>query len=414
MMLRICNIASRNVESCARRMPGKTALVFYFSHAWSGSAIVQAQTNGLVLSLLKDGAAVPTGGAANYLRKTVNLMENVMRNGILKLTAGLACLGMLFLGAWGGIAQAKSITLRLAHPMAPGNNVTVGYEKFKEIVEKKSGGAVKIQIFGNCMLGSDRVTMEAVQRGTLEMASSSSPNMASFSPMFMVFDLPYVTSPDKQPQLYKALDDGELGKYLSRECEKIGLKPIMYSEYGYRNFVSRDKEITGPASLANMKVRTTDSPVEVAVAKALVMNPAPIAWGEVYTALQQGTVDGEGNTFSLLSDAKHTEVLKFAANTQHNYSMHILMINAKTFASLPPDIQKLLVESGKEALIYQRGITAKLENDAVAKFRAAGISIHELTPAERAEYKKLTRPVWDQFKDKIPAELMNLLLETQK
>ena len=87
----------------------------------------------------------------------------------------------------------KPLTLRLGHPMAPGNNVTVGYEKFKELVEQKSNKKIRIQIFGNCQLGSDRVTTEAAQAGTLDMSSSSSPNLASFSKAFMAIDLPYVT-----------------------------------------------------------------------------------------------------------------------------------------------------------------------------------------------------------------------------
>ncbi|RYD05904.1 hypothetical protein N752_06580 [Desulforamulus aquiferis] len=142
-----------------------------------------------------------------------------------------------------GADEGKKITIRLAHPMAPGNNVTVGYEKFKEIVEQKSNGQVEVQLYGNTVLGSDRVTMESVQKGTLEMASSSSPNMANFSSKFMVFDLPYITSPENQEKLYKALDEGELGKYFTQVSEEIGLKPIMFSEYGYRNFVTAKKEV---------------------------------------------------------------------------------------------------------------------------------------------------------------------------
>ena len=148
--------------------------------------------------------------------------------------------------------KAKVITMRLAHPMAPGNNVTLGYEKFKELVEKKSNGRVKIQIHGNTTLGSDRVTMESVQKGSLELASSSSPNMASFSSKFMVLDLPYITSPTKQQNLYKAFDEGDLGKYFTKVCEDIGLKPIMWSEYGYRNFVATKKEIKSAADLKGL------------------------------------------------------------------------------------------------------------------------------------------------------------------
>jgi len=310
--------------------------------------------------------------------------------------------------------QAKKITLRLGHPMAPGNNVTLGYEKLKELIETRSDGKIKVQLFGNAMLGSDRVTMESTQRGTLDMASASSPNMANFSKAFMVFDLPYITSPTYQKNLYAALDSGPLGKYLADECEKINLKPIMYSEYGYRNFVSTKKEIKTLADLKNLKVRTTASPVEVAVAAKLGMNPTPIAWGEVYTALQQGTVDAEGNTFSLLNDAKHTEVLKFAIDSAHNYSMHILLMNKKKFDAMPADLQEVVLKAGQDALDYQRGITADLEVKANEAFKAQGIAIHHLTAEERAAFVEATTPTWAEFASEIPEEVMTLVQDTQK
>ncbi len=319
----------------------------------------------------------------------------------------------LVIGAAASV-QAKKITLRLGHPMAPGNNVTLGYEKLKELIEERSGGKVKVQLFGNAMLGSDRVTMESTQRGTLDMASASSPNMANFSKAFMVFDLPYITSPVHQKNLYAALDNGPLGKYLAVECEKINLKPIMYSEYGYRNFVATQKEIKNLSDLKNLKVRTTASPVEVAVAAKLGMNPTPIAWGEVYTALQQGTVDAEGNTFSLLNDAKHTEVLKFAMDSAHNYSMHILLMNKKKFDALPADLQQIILKAGNDALNYQRGITADLEVKANEAFAAQNIAIHTLTDAERVEFVEATKPVWAEFASEIPEEVMKLVQDTQK
>ena len=312
-----------------------------------------------------------------------------------------------------GAAKEKFV-IRLAHPMAPGNNVTVGYDKFKEIVEQKSNGRVEVKIFGNTTLGSDRVTLESTQKGTLEMASCSSPNMASFSREFMVFDLPYITDIKYQKNLYAAMDDGELGKYLDDIAGKIGLKPIMYSEYGYRNFVTTKKPITKAADLKGLKVRTTDSPVEVGVAQALGMSATPVAWGETYTALQQGTVDGEGNTFGLLWDAKHAEVLKYAVDSGHNYSMHLLYMNKKYFDGLPKDIQDIIVQSGHEALVWQRSISNELEIKAKQKFSESGIKVHDLTPEERAEFKTLTRPLWDKYKDSIPQKLMDLVIATQK
>lgn len=307
----------------------------------------------------------------------------------------------------------KPLTLRLGHPMAPGNNVTVGYEKFKELVEKKSDRKIRIQIFGNCQLGSDRVTTEAAQAGTLDMSSSSTPNLASFSKAYMAIDLPYVTDPKNQARLYKALDEGELGKALDKVAASVGLKTIMFSEYGYRNFVSTKHPLNEVKDLMNLKVRTTDSPVEVAVATELGMNPAPVAWGETYTALQQGTVDAEGNTFSLLNDAKHSEVLKHAMDSQHNYSMHILLMNKKKWDSLNPEQKKIITEAAHEALIWQRAESVRLEEKAWQAFHDKGITISRLTPEQRAELKQKTQPVRDQFSKEIPAELLALIAETQ-
>ena len=328
------------------------------------------------------------------------------------LLCGVAVLGLM--GVSVPAEAARPLTLRLGHPMAPGNNVTVGYEKFAALVKEKSGGKIKIQIFPNCQLGSDPVTTEAAQAGTLDMSSSSTPNLASFSKDYMAIDLPYVTSPKYQQNLYKALDEGELGKALDKVAEKCGLKTIMFSEYGYRNFVSSTKPLDSVKSLMNLKVRTTDSPVEVAVATELGMNPAPVAWGETYTALQQGTVDAEGNTFSLLNDSKHTEVLKYAMNSEHNYSMHILLMNKAKWDSLTPDQQKILMEAAREATDWERAETVKLEEKAWQAFRDKGIKIHMLSDEERAEFYKRTQPVRDQFSKEIDPNLLKLIADTQK
>jgi len=316
-----------------------------------------------------------------------------------KLTVLALALAMV-LGFSVAANAERPLVLRLGHPMAPGNNVTVGYEKFKQLVEEKSHRKIRIQLFPNCQLGSDRVTTEAAQAGTLDLSSSSTPNLASFSKAYMAIDLPYVTSPVHQQALYKALDEGKLGEALREASRKIGLETLMFSEFGYRNFVAANKPLTDAKSLMNLKVRTTDSPVEVAVATELGMNPAPIAWGETYT--------------SLLNDAKHTEVLKYAVNSEHNYSMHVLLMNKKKWDSLTPEQQKILREAAKEANDWQRKESVVLEEKAWQAFRDRGIKIHMLTDAERAELKAKTRPAYEKFAKEVPADILQLLEETQK
>ena len=256
--------------------------------------------------------------------------------------------------------------------------------------------------------------MASAQLGNLEMSSSSTPNLASFSKSYMAFDLPYITFPENQQKLYAALDDGPLREKLAQVADSIGLVPVMYSEFGYRSFTSATRPISNAASYKGLKVRTTDSPVEVAVAKALGMNPTPIAWGETYTALQQGTVDGEGNTYSLLNDAKHTEVLKYATDSQHNYSMHVLLINKKFFNKLPKETQDMIMEAGKEALAWQRQESVTLEQAAEKAFEDRGIAIYRLSADERKELIDMTRPVWDEFKSDMPQDLIQLIVDTQQ
>lgn len=311
--------------------------------------------------------------------------------------------------------SGPKLKFRVAHTTPPGNHITLAFEKFKEVVEAKSGGKVKVQIFPNAILGSDRVLMEGAQKGTLEMAVSSTPNMANFSPLYQVFDLPYITSPKNQDKLYKAIDSGALGEFFVKVGHGIGLEPIMYAEYGYRNFVTIKKPIASVKDMVGLKIRTTDSPVEVEVAKALKMNPTPVAWGETYTALQQGTVDGEGNTFPHLYGAKHHEVLKYAVTSAHNYGMQVMMANKAWWDKLAPQAQKVIREAAAEALNHQRTVLYPA-NEAEARegFVKAGIQIVDLSEAQLEEFRTVTRPVFDKFAAQFPPELLQLVLDTQK
>lgn len=312
--------------------------------------------------------------------------------------------------------SGPKIKMKLAHPAPPGSHITAAYKKFADLVKEKSDGRIRVQLFPGSVLGSDRVMIEGAQRGTLEIGVSSTPNLASFTPLYQVFDLPYITSPKHQEQLYKSLDkSGPLNSYLEKVANDIGLQPVMYAEYGYRNFVSKERPLNGPDSLSGLKMRTTDSPVDVAVAKALGANPAPISWGEVYTALQQGTIDAEGNTFDLMYGAKHHENLKYAVTSAHNYGMQVAMANKKWWDGLPEEAQQLIEEASQEAVTYQRTVAYPEDQKKSRQGMIdAGVIIHEATEEEMAQYRQLTKPVFDEFAAKLPAELIELVQDTQQ
>ncbi|MEG2005027.1 MAG: TRAP transporter substrate-binding protein [Bilophila sp.] len=316
--------------------------------------------------------------------------------------------------AWAAYSGPR-LKFRLAHPCPPGHHTTQAFEKFRDLVAEKSGGAIRVQLFPNAILGSDRVMLESAQHGQLEMAVCSSPNMTHFSPQYMVFDLPYITRPDRQTQLYAAIERGELGRFFKQVANEIGLEPIMYAEYGYRHFVTVKTPVHAAGDLAGLKVRTTDSPVEAEVARALGMQPVPVVWGETYTALEQGTVDAEGNTFSFLVDAQHYNVVKYAVLSEHNFCMQILSANKEWWDALDPQVRQVVTEAAAEALRYQRKVLAPVaEEKARREFEAAGVVVQDLSPASLEDFRRLTRPVWDMFSDRLSKELVHLITSTQQ
>ena len=307
--------------------------------------------------------------------------------------------------------QGEQIKLRLGQSKAANHPVSQGIDKFAEIVKEKSNGQIIISTFHDAQLGSDREVIEGAQQGTLDLASSSTPNMASFTNYFIAWDLPYIF--ETKEEVYKAVD-GEPGDVIRRELENSGFKVIFYPDYGFRQVVNNERPLRVPDDLRGLKVRTTNSPVEIADYNAWGASPTPIAWAEVFTALQQGTVEAEGNTYSLLWDTKHHEVLKYATEINYNYSSDIVVMNKATFDNLSPEHQEIIMEAGREAVIWQRNVANEREAEAKQQFIDYGIEVYEPTKQEYREWKRAVEVVWDEFivPGKAEPEYVDLILET--
>lgn len=320
----------------------------------------------------------------------------------LVLSLVMAFMASILVGCGGGGDKEKAaegdkgkvIKMRLAQSKADNHPVSQGYVKFAELVKEKTNGEIEIQVFNNAVLGSDRECIEGAQKGTLDLAGSSTPNMASFTNKFLAWDLPYIFA-DKE-EVYKAVD-GEPGQAVAKDLEERGFKVIFFPDYGYRQFVNNAKEVKVPADIVGLKVRTTNSPIEIADYKAFGANPTPIAWGETFTALQQGTVQGEGNSYSLLWDSKHNEVIKYATEINYNYSSDICVMNKKLFDSLSPEHQKAIMEAGQEAMQWQRELANKRDAECKEEFKKFGIKVYEPTAEEMKQWKDAAKVVWDEF-----------------
>ena len=312
-------------------------------------------------------------------------------------------------------AGAEKITFTCADVMSTGNNVSLGIHKFAALLEEKSGGTMVVDVHSDAELGNDVDTVQQVQAGSLDMANSSTDNFSAFDPDVTALCLPYIVSSDKLQPLYDSIDNGELGAYYRERMAAQNLHPLMFCEYGFRCYHSSSKPITSPADMKDMKLRATSSKVELAAAEALAAPAQTVAWGETYTALQQGTVDGESNTFGLLHAAKHDEVLKYSATTEHNYSMHILFMAEDKYQALTDEQKAIIDEAAAEAVAWQREQSATLEEEAKAAFRENGVEIVELTAEQKAEWADAMSSVYDKLVPSvISQEVVDMIRATQE
>ncbi|WP_298788640.1 TRAP transporter substrate-binding protein [uncultured Marinococcus sp.] len=302
------------------------------------------------------------------------------------------------------------IVMRIGQSKASGHPVSKGIDRFAELVNEKSEGEIYIKTFHDAELGSDREVIESAQQGTLDLAASSTPNMVSFTELFQVWDLPYLF--ENKDEVYQAVD-GKPGQQAKQELRENGFEVIFFPDYGFRQFVNNQKEVRVPGDMNGMRVRTTNSSIEMDDFRAWGANPTPIAWGETFTALQQGTIEAEGNSYSLLWDSNHQEVLDYATEINYNYSSDIVVMNKERFDNLSSEHQDVIMEAGQEAKTWQRNLANEREEEAKEKFKEFGIDIYEPTESEMDEWRKQSEEVWVKNVDQgnLDEEYLNSILD---
>ena len=312
--------------------------------------------------------------------------------------------GMLAAGS--ALAQ-QPIVIKFSHVVAADTPKGKGAEKFKELAEKALPGKVKIEVYPNSTLYKDGEEMEALSLGSVQLLA---PSLAKFGPLgvreFEVFDLPFMF--DDYAELHK-VTEGPAGKALFKKLEGKGIVGLAYWDNGFK-VMSSNKPIKTPAEAKGQKMRIQSSQVLSAQMKALGALPQTMAFSEVYQALQTGVVDGTENPPSNLYTQKMHEVQKNVTLTNHGYLGYAVITNKKFWDGLPADVRAGLERAMAEATKYANQI-AKEENDqAMAKVKASGKSqVAELTPAERAAWKKALVPVHKQMESRIGAETIQAI-----
>lgn len=288
-----------------------------------------------------------------------------------------------------GVVTAQADTVRFAHVDGEGDLLNNTYwtwtEVFSSTLSTQTNGRYQLEVFPNGQMGDLESLAEQNVRGSLQMVGGlNAGHIAAYAPIASVLELPY-TFPSTA--IARKVLNGPFGKSLSDKiADKSGVRILSYLPSAFRNFSSSTKLIKSPADMVGMKMRTQQVPIHVEMVKALGASPTPIAWAELYSALQTGVVDGQENAPYTMLMANLQEVQKYYTLDHHLINMPLITINEEYWQSLPAEDKKAFEYAASEATFAMLGVITAKESQDLAKIRAAGVEIYQPTPAEFQEF----------------------------
>ena len=308
------------------------------------------------------------------------------------LVVTLAATALMGFGASASAQDVKTIKFGTANPK--GHPITLGMEKFAEIVDAKSKGKLKVNIFPAGVLGNDQFHVSAMQGGTIEMASLNSGILASQVKDFAIYDFPFMFANTKEAD---AVVDGPFGKKMHAKLEEKGLVGIAYWELGFRNITNSKRPITKVEDIAGLKIRVIPSPINLDWVKALDANPTPLPFPEVYGALESKAVDGQENPVTVINANKFYEVQKYMTITNHVYNPQSILVSKKFWDGLNAEEKKILGEAALEATAFQRKQARDQVAGAIENIKKNGTVVNELSAAEVTKLAAKLTPVITKY-----------------
>lgn len=331
-----------------------------------------------------------------------------MKRVVLKTLVAAAALAAFGLAGAQDIKE-RSFKLGLQNPK--GHPLVTGAEKFAEIVAAKSGGKMKINLFPGGVLGGDAPTVSALQGGTVEMTALNSGILASQVKDFAVYDFPFIFA---TPQEADAVVDGPFGQKMHARLQDKGIVGLAYWELGFRNITNSKRAITKVEDLEGLKLRVIPNAINVDWVKALDANPTPMAFPEVYAAMEAKAIDGQENPLNVILANKFAEVQKHLVLSNHQYNPQSLIISKKVWDTLSAAEKKILQDAAAESAVFQRKVSRDAAAGNLAALKQAGMAVTELSAAEQAKLRAKFKPVIDKHGEPIAATVTELNAELAK
>ena len=307
-------------------------------------------------------------------------------------------------------AEQKKISIKMSvttpSESSPWN---VGAKKWAELVKERSKGRIEVKVFSDGQLGKgERELLEALQQGTIDIYVGSTAPISNFSPSMGILDIPFLFRDYAHAD--KVLD-GALGVSLLADIEKSGFHGLAFWENGFRNLTNSKVAVKTPADAKGMKIRTQENKIHLTAWKIAGVNPVPMAWGEVYGALQQKIIDGQENPIAVIYSAKINEVQKFLSLTQHVYSPAVVIVSQKKWQGIPKEDQEMLLKTAREVAQFQRKLGREAEEKQISELASKGMNITK--DVDKEAWQKAMQPAFAEFAGQFGKDKIDAILNTK-
>lgn len=299
-----------------------------------------------------------------------------------------------------------SYTLTLGHVIADGTPTDEGADHFAQLVSEASGGKIKIEVYPNSALGDNRAMIESVQQGTLDMVLPAVANLAAFTTATKLFDLPFLFKNDAHAE---AVLDGEVGTKILTDLESSGLVGLAWWLQGWRELTTDNIEFHKAGDLNGCKMRVQDNEVHIMTWQLLGASPTTLAYSELFTALQQGTINAQENPISNIKLSGFSEVQKYLIKTDHIYDPIPVVMSKKTWDKLDPAAQEIIKKAAKESADWERDYAAEYDEKTLKEWEpdSNGPKVIFLTDEEKAALREAVQPVYDKYASTIGQDLID-------
>jgi tripartite ATP-independent transporter DctP family solute receptor len=322
-----------------------------------------------------------------------------------------ALMAATLLVATSAFAQFAERTIKFTNGVNEDHPVGLGVKRMQEVLNAKTGGKIKINAFWGGSAGGDLPATQALRAGTQEMVCTSSSPLVGIVKELGAFDLPFLFANEKEAD---AVLDGPAGAYFNKKLEDAGVVNLAYWENGFRNLTNSKRPVAKAEDFDGVKVRVMQNNIFLDTFKTLGSNAVPMAFGEVFTALETKTIDGQENPFVTIETSKLNEVQKYLSVTRHAYTPFLVLYSKKLWDQLNAQEQAVLREAAIEGQKVQRAANRSLNEKSLSSLKTKGMVVNEVAPAEQLRMFQKVKPVYDRNIPTIGGEAVNMVLDGLK